>query len=339
MRTSIKRVAAVGAAALIGATALVAAPAAQAADGETSLATVLNVGSAKFDKNHRDFDIVTKAAEAVLAAKPDSAVALLADGTTALTAFIPTDRAFMNLASALTGKKVKTEAAAFKAVAGLGIDTVETVLLYHVVPGATITVNDAIAGEWCAAPDRGRGQGHPRRGGHGHRPRRLRAEAPEPARHPEPDRHQLGQHADRPRHQRRAAPDRGRLTQPHHVEAPCHSWQGASSVSAPRQPCAGAASPALAGWPRPSSSTRGRPDRSRSSGARHARVGLVDQGQIRRYRKSSVPQATYRGGRVAGSAVRMRCSTSSGVPSVAVSRRTRAPSGRRTPGPRPRSGG
>jgi uncharacterized surface protein with fasciclin (FAS1) repeats len=144
MRTSIKRVAAVSAAALIGATALVAAPAAQAADGDTSLATVLNVGSAKFDKNGRDFDIVTKAAEAVLAAKPDSPVALLADGSQALTAFVPTDRAFMNLASALTGKRVKTEAAAFKAVAGLGIDTVETVLLYHVVPGATITVDDAI---------------------------------------------------------------------------------------------------------------------------------------------------------------------------------------------------
>lgn len=144
MRTSIKKAAALGAAALIGATALVAAPAAQAADGENSLASVLNVGSAKFDKNSRDYDIVTKAAEAVLAAKPDSAVAVLADGSTPLTAFIPTDRAFLNLASALTGHSVKTEAAAFKAVAGLGIDTVETVLLYHVVPGSTITISDAV---------------------------------------------------------------------------------------------------------------------------------------------------------------------------------------------------
>jgi len=144
MRTSIKRVAAVSAAALIGATALVAAPAAQAADGDTSLATVLKVGSAKFDKNHKDYDIVTKAAETVLGAKPDSPVALLADGKTALTAFIPNDRAFMNLASALTGHTVKTEAAAFKAVAGLGVDTVETVLLYHVVPGDAIMSGDAL---------------------------------------------------------------------------------------------------------------------------------------------------------------------------------------------------
>jgi uncharacterized surface protein with fasciclin (FAS1) repeats len=146
MRTStIKRAAALGAATLIGATALVAAPAANAAnDGETSLASVLKVGQAKFDKDFTDFDIVTKAAEAVLAAKPDSAVKVLADGSVALTVFAPTDQAFINLASALSGQPVKTEAAAFKAVAGLGIDTVEQVLLYHVVPGATILSQDAL---------------------------------------------------------------------------------------------------------------------------------------------------------------------------------------------------
>jgi uncharacterized surface protein with fasciclin (FAS1) repeats len=145
MRMSIiKRAAALGAAALVGATALVSAPAAQAADGTTSLATVLKAGQAKFDMDYADYDIVTKAVEAVLAAKPDSAVKVLADGTTALTAFIPNDQAFLNLASALSDKKVTTEAGAFKAVAGLGIDTVESVLLYHVVPGATILSGDAL---------------------------------------------------------------------------------------------------------------------------------------------------------------------------------------------------
>ena len=144
MRTSLTKVAALGAAVLVGATALVAAPAAQAADGNTSLASVLKVGQSKFDMDYADFDIVTKAAEAVLAAKPNSNVKLLADGNTALTVFAPTDQAFLNLATALTGKKVTSEAAAFKAVAGLGIDTVETVLLYHVVPGATILSQDAL---------------------------------------------------------------------------------------------------------------------------------------------------------------------------------------------------
>lgn len=142
MRTTIKRVAAIGAAALLG--AAVIAPTAQAAEGETSLASVLKVGQSKFDRDFADFDILTRAAETVLAAKPNSNVKLLADGSVALTVFAPTDKAFINLASALTGKTVKTEAAAFKAVAGLGVDTVEQVLLYHVVPGAPILSQDAL---------------------------------------------------------------------------------------------------------------------------------------------------------------------------------------------------
>mgnify|MGYP006428409913 FL=1 len=142
MRTTFKRVAAIGAAALLG--AAVIAPTAQAADGDTSLASVLKVGQSKFDKDFADFDILTRAAETVLTAKPDSNVKLLADGSVALTVFAPTDQAFINLASTLTGKKIKTEAAAFKAVAGLGVDTVEQVLLYHVVPGGPILSGDAL---------------------------------------------------------------------------------------------------------------------------------------------------------------------------------------------------
>lgn len=142
MRTTIKRAAAVGAAALIGIAAV--GPAAQAADGTTSLATVLKVGQAQFDMDYADFDILTKAAETVLKAKPNSNVKLLADGNTALTVFAPTDKAFMKLASALAGKPVTTEQAAFDAVAGLGVDTVEQVLLYHVVPGKAILSQDAL---------------------------------------------------------------------------------------------------------------------------------------------------------------------------------------------------
>jgi len=142
MRTTFKRVATIGAAALLG--AAVIAPTAQAADDDTSLASVLKVGQSKFDKDFTDFDILTRAAETVLAAKPDSNVKLLADGSVALTVFAPTDQAFINLASTLTGKKIKTEAAAFKAVAGLGVDTVEQVLLYHVVPGGPILSGDAL---------------------------------------------------------------------------------------------------------------------------------------------------------------------------------------------------
>jgi len=158
MKKSLKKTGALAATSALAIAALISAPAAQAEEGNTSLAEVLEVGSASFDKNSGDFDILTKAAEAVLEANPDSDVALLADGDTALTVFAPTDRAFLNLASALTGHSVKSESAAFDAVASLGIDTVETVLLYHVIPGATITSEDALKSNGAvlatAAPDK-----------------------------------------------------------------------------------------------------------------------------------------------------------------------------------------
>lgn len=103
-----------------------------------SLATALAADRPGFDRNWRDYDIVEAAVGAVLTAKPNSPVKVLADGSVALTAFIPTDQAFRNLASDLTKKRYSNEEAVFAAVAGLGINTVESVLLYHVVPGKTI---------------------------------------------------------------------------------------------------------------------------------------------------------------------------------------------------------
>jgi len=91
-----------------------------------------------------DFDVLTEAVLAVLAAKPGSPVKALTQGGTALTAFVPNDRAFRSLVTDLTGKRVASERAVFAAVAKLGIDTVETVLLYHVVPGATLTSAQAL---------------------------------------------------------------------------------------------------------------------------------------------------------------------------------------------------
>ena len=146
MRTSkITRAAAISAAAMtVTLLGVSIAPAAQAEDGTTSLATVLKTGQATFDQDFADYDILTKAVEAVLAARPNSPVKVLADGNTAVTAFIPNDKAFMKLASTLTGKKVTSESAAFNAVAGLGIPTVEKVLQYHVVPGNPILSEAAL---------------------------------------------------------------------------------------------------------------------------------------------------------------------------------------------------
>lgn len=139
---SIKKVLAGGSAIALAATLGAGVVPANAA-GDKPLSEVI-VDTNKFDKNGKDFDILTEAVLAVLGEKPDSAVSVLTDGKVRLTAFAPTDKAFKNLASALSGKKVKSEKKAFAAVAGLGIDTVEQVLLYHVVPGATITAKKAL---------------------------------------------------------------------------------------------------------------------------------------------------------------------------------------------------
>ena len=132
-----------GAAGAASATTSTAATA-KAASGTTSLAAVLTKGGVAFDKNWHDYDIVTAAVLAVLKAKPSSKVAVLTKGDVALTAFIPNDRAFQLLVKSLTGKTLKSERAVFGAVASLGIPTVEKVLLYHVVPGATITSGQAV---------------------------------------------------------------------------------------------------------------------------------------------------------------------------------------------------
>lgn len=114
--------------------------------GTASLATLLAADGSGFDRNSRDYDILDNAVTAVLTAKPSSPVAVLADGDTALTAFLPTDQAFRKLAYDLTGHRYRSEAKVFSVLAEqLGVDTIESVLLYHVVPGATLTYRQARA--------------------------------------------------------------------------------------------------------------------------------------------------------------------------------------------------
>src|SRR3954468_8575963 len=153
--------AAAGVTLALGATTALAAPAANAAQaspaasvsvaasphhklGTKSLVSVLLADRTGYDTNGKDFDVLTAAVKAVLAAKPNSAVGVLANGKVRLTAFIPNDNAFRLLVKDLTGKTLRNEADVFKAVAGLGIPTVEKVLLYHVVPGATIDSKAAL---------------------------------------------------------------------------------------------------------------------------------------------------------------------------------------------------
>ncbi len=150
----LRRIAQLGAALLVaGALVAGSAPAAsahQTSSGNRSLASVLAKDGSGFDRSWNDFDIVDNAVQAVLKAKPSSPVKVQADGKTRVTAFLPTDRAFRLLVKDLTGTAPSSEKKVFEAVAGLGIDTVETVLLYHVVPGATITYKQALRSNGAA---------------------------------------------------------------------------------------------------------------------------------------------------------------------------------------------
>lgn len=147
----VKRLIAGITAAVLSSTLFLAAPAAQAEDevaaplGNNALTNVLNVAEYSFDSNKADFDILTYLILDVLGAKPNSPVSALADGNVALTAFIPTDAAFQKLVTALTGKKLARERKIYRAVRALGTNTVEKVLLYHVVVGAPILSGAAVA--------------------------------------------------------------------------------------------------------------------------------------------------------------------------------------------------
>jgi hypothetical protein len=140
-----------GGAAVVPATAALAESSpAQKALGNRSLAKVLTSDGNRFDKKWGDYDIVTEAALAVIKAKPDSPVNVLTKGRVPVTAFIPNDWSFRQLAKELTGTKFTSERQVFNALAGLGIDTIETVLLYHVVPGATIDSKTALGADGVA---------------------------------------------------------------------------------------------------------------------------------------------------------------------------------------------
>jgi uncharacterized surface protein with fasciclin (FAS1) repeats len=147
-RTAFHR--AIAVAAIVGAATIGVAPASSAAMSNNSLVSVLTGGPTGLDADAADYDILTAAVQAVLTGKPDSSVKVLADGTVPLTAFLPTDQAFINLVTALTGSRPASEEATFNTVAGLGLDTVEQILLYHVVPGKAIASGAALKANGAA---------------------------------------------------------------------------------------------------------------------------------------------------------------------------------------------
>lgn len=130
-------------AALVAACALVLSPISPAKAEEEALKTmplteVLNLPRASFDDNLGDYDIFTQLFMDVWGALPDSAVSAISQGDVALTAFVPTDRAFRKLVRHLTGTAPKSEEAIAAATLTLGAATLEKVILYHVVVGDPI---------------------------------------------------------------------------------------------------------------------------------------------------------------------------------------------------------
>lgn len=91
-----------------------------------------------FDGNGKDFDIVTQA----VLLYPDL-VAAVSNPDLELTVFLPNDGAFRKLVKDLTGQRLQSESEVFAAVAELGLDTVKTVLTYHIIVGSAIDYDTA----------------------------------------------------------------------------------------------------------------------------------------------------------------------------------------------------
>ncbi len=137
---------------LAGALAVPAAAAAPFGNAVAAPGSVYAVLAADdgFDRNGRDYDILEAAAEAVVNAKgaANTTVAALNNPAAALTVFAPNDNAFRWLVFSLTGRWYWSEATVLTklvgAVQGLvgpaaTIDTIEAVLLYHVVGGKVMS--------------------------------------------------------------------------------------------------------------------------------------------------------------------------------------------------------
>lgn len=122
--------------------------------GTVPLASAFNLDAPAFDNNWRDHDILVHIIKRVLAAKPESPLAVLGDGTVPLTLLAPDDFAFRSLAGYRNGRGVvlSTEARVYAFIAKLSINTLERVLKYHVVPAEVLAAVDLLAANGLSLP-------------------------------------------------------------------------------------------------------------------------------------------------------------------------------------------
>lgn len=129
------------------ATALTVPASAASTPSTQTIADVLLADSAHddangFDRNWRDYDIVTQA----VLLFPDDLVKAAADPDANLTVLAPNDQAFRLLAQQLFKKRFHTEADVLNALATLGLPTIKSVLTYHIV-GAALGPADVLASD------------------------------------------------------------------------------------------------------------------------------------------------------------------------------------------------
>jgi len=122
--------------------------------GTVPLAAALNLDAPAFDSNWQDHDILVHLLNRVLAAKPDSTLKDLKDGTIPLTVLAPDDFAFRSLAGYRNGRGVvlSTEARVYAFVAKLHIDTLERILKYHLVPYEVLGALDLLSSNGLTLP-------------------------------------------------------------------------------------------------------------------------------------------------------------------------------------------
>lgn len=125
------------------------APAGASSPSAPTLKQILDSQGGSFDRNWYDFDIIDAVVDKILAENPSSPLALAGDpASPKLTVFLPNDRAFQALAADLLGFKYwfASEATVATAlVSAIPTSTLETVVQYHVIPGADIDSKTALS--------------------------------------------------------------------------------------------------------------------------------------------------------------------------------------------------
>lgn len=122
--------------------------------GTVSLATALKFDQPAFDNNWQDHDILVHLLNRVLAAKPDSTLSVLKDGTVPVTVLAPDDFAFRSLAGYRNGRGIvlSTEARVYEFISRLNINTLERVLKYHLVPSEVLAAMDLLSSNGLSLP-------------------------------------------------------------------------------------------------------------------------------------------------------------------------------------------